>query len=182
MTGGTPRPDPRDTGERIIALDVGAVRIGVAVSDPTGSFAQGVSVLAAGGDWMEDLGDRLGEYRAGAVLIGMPRRTDGTDGPEAERMKLVAGDLAARFPNVRVIPWDERFTTTMAAQAMLEADVSRKDRRGKIDKVAAVILLQHYLDSLRGGASVPAGQCPPGGGSPRGAQKGGNRRFKNQPS
>jgi putative Holliday junction resolvase len=152
MTDVTPRPDPRRTGERIIALDVGTVRIGVAVSDPTGSFAQGVSVLAAGGDWMEDLEDILREYRAGAVLIGMPRRTDGTDGPEAARMKLVAGSLEERFPDVEIIPWDERFTTTMAAQAMLEANVSRKDRRGKIDKVAAAILLQSYLDSLRGGS------------------------------
>ncbi|MDR3353714.1 MAG: Holliday junction resolvase RuvX [Synergistaceae bacterium] len=155
MTDETSRSGARG---RIIALDVGAVRIGVAASDPTGSFAQGVSVLAASEDWMGGLEDILEEYRAGALLIGMPRRTDGTDGPEAARMKLVAEALARRFPYVEIIPWDERFTTTIATQAMLEADVSRKNRRRKVDKVAAVVLLQSYLDSLRGGGGMDANQ------------------------
>lgn len=144
---------------RIVALDVGTVRIGVAASDPFGSFAQGLTVLAAKGDWLEELAEILRRYDAGTILIGMPRRTDGTDGPEAVRMREVAAKLAARFPNVDVVPWDERFTTTIATQALLEGDVSRKDRKTRVDMVAATLLLQGYLDSLRNRAA--AGQTAP---------------------
>ncbi|MDR1483140.1 MAG: Holliday junction resolvase RuvX [Synergistaceae bacterium] len=167
MADELPRSNPRAVKGRIVALDVGAVRVGVAVSDPTGSFALAVSVLAAKGDWMADLTGILKEYQADAILVGMPRRTDGTDGPEADRMKLVAEDLASRFPRVDIILWDERFTTMIATQAMIEADVSRKKRRDKVDKVAAVVLLQSYLDYLRGDCVVSAAQDQPSGGDSR---------------
>jgi putative Holliday junction resolvase len=152
---------------RIVALDVGTVRVGVAASDPTGSFAQAVSVLAAEGDWMAELAGILEEYRADAILIGMPRRTDGVYGPEAAGMKLAAEGLASRFPQAEIILWDERFTTTIATQAMIEADVSRKKRKAKVDKVAAVVLLQSYLDYLRRDCAGAAVQDQPGGGGPR---------------
>ena len=136
--------------KRILALDVGSVRIGVAISDPLGSFAQAHCVLQAAGPWMEEVASIIGQQDVDTLLIGMPRRTDGTDGPEAERMRKLAEKLAGRFPDVKVVEWDERFTTTIATQALLEADVSRRGRRGQVDKVAATLLLQSYLDAGHG--------------------------------
>ena len=132
---------------RILALDVGTVRIGVAVSDPLGAFAQGVAVMQAQGEWLEELALLIGQYGANTLLVGMPRRTDGSAGPEAEKMQKVIERLKVRFPDLEVEVWDERFTTTIATQVLLEADVSRRGRRKQVDKVAATLLLQNYLDS-----------------------------------
>ena len=136
------------TVKRIIAIDVGSVRIGVAVSDPFGAFAQGIAVLSAAGDWTAELADIVSEYGAKAILIGMPVRTDGSCGPEAESMRRTAEKLAKKFADVQIVPWDERFTTAIANQALLEADVSRRGRKGQVDKIAAALLLQSYLDFL----------------------------------
>ncbi|MDR1915730.1 MAG: Holliday junction resolvase RuvX [Synergistaceae bacterium] len=143
-----------DIHKRIIALDVGSVRIGVAASDPLGTFAQAVAVLRADGAWMEELSGLLEEYGAEKILIGMPVRTDGTEGPEADKMKKIIASLRERFSGFEIIPWDERFTTTIATQALLEADVSRAGRKRYVDKIAAALLLQSYLDS---GKTKPTG-------------------------
>ena len=143
---------------RIIALDIGTVRIGVAVSDPTGTFAQPVCVIRAGPGWMNEFSVIADEYDASAILVGMPVRTDGTDGPEARGMRMVITGIYERFPDLEIISWDERFTTTIATQALIEADVSRASRKRRVDKVAAVVLLQSYLDSMKGqavGSSCP---------------------------
>ena len=135
--------------QRIIALDIGSVRIGVAVSDPLGFFAQGVAVLDAKGCWLSDLAKIAGEYEKPKLLIGMPRRTDGSEGPEADRMRETAKSVQEYFPDLEIEFWDERFTTTIAQQALLEADVSRAGRKKKVDKIAATLLLQSYLDRGR---------------------------------
>ncbi|EHL65033.1 Holliday junction resolvase RuvX [Cloacibacillus evryensis] len=135
--------------QRIIALDIGSVRIGVAVSDPLGFFAQGVAVLDAKGCWLSDLAKIAGEYEKPKLLIGMPRRTDGSEGPEAVRMRETAKSVQEYFPDLEIEFWDERFTTTIAQQALLEADVSRAGRKKKVDKIAATLLLQSYLDRGR---------------------------------
>lgn len=157
---------------RIIALDVGSVRIGVAVSDPLGSFAQGLSVLQAASDWMGELSSLISEYGAYTLLVGMPVRSDGTEGPEAERMREVIQSLSARFPDCRVIGWDERFTTAIANQALIQADVSRKGRKGQVDKVAATLLLQSHLDFISHGARNGADTASVGVASPDGRRKG----------
>ena len=136
----------RDSG-RIIALDIGTVRIGVAASDPTGIFATPVAVLKADKNWMEDLAGIVEKYGAVRLLVGLPRRTDGSEGPEAESVRRVISRLSDRFPDMEILTWDERFTTVIAVSALLEADVSRTRRKGRIDKVAASILLQSYLDA-----------------------------------
>lgn len=133
--------------ERIIALDIGTVRIGVAASDPSGTLANGLRVLDATGGWMAELAEIVREYSASVVLVGMPRRTDGSEGPEAEKMRESIRKIARALPGVEVVEWDERFTTTIAQQALIEADVSRKGRKQRVDKVAATLLLQSYLDS-----------------------------------
>ena len=135
--------------QRIIALDIGSVRIGVAVSDPLGFFAQGVAVLDAKGCWLSDLAKIAGEYEKPKLLIGMPRRTAGSEGPEAVRMRETAKSVQEYFPDLEIEFWDERFTTTIAQQALLEADVSRAGRKKKVDKIAATLLLQSYLDRGR---------------------------------
>lgn len=132
--------------QRIVALDVGSVRIGVAVSDPLGMFAQGVAVLQAEGPWLEELAKILAQYDKPLILIGLPRRTDGSEGPEAAHMRETAETVKARFPELQIEFWDERFTTTIAQQALIEADVSRRGRKQKVDKIAATLLLQSYLD------------------------------------
>ena len=135
--------------QRIIALDIGSVRIGVAVSDPLGFFAQGVAVLDAKGCWLSDLAKIAGEYEKPKLLIGMPRRTDGSEGPEAVRMRETAKSVQEYFPDLEIEFWDERFTKTIAQQELLEADVSRAGRKKKVDKIAATLLLQSYLDRGR---------------------------------
>ncbi len=138
--------------ERVLALDIGSVRIGVAVTDPLGLFAQGIAV------WQVHEGNRkngwrhafeacLRQYDPALVLIGMPRRTDGTYGPEAERITALAEELRAAYPDRRFETWDERYTTTLAQRALLEGDVSRRKRKERVDKIAAALILQNWLDA-----------------------------------
>lgn len=135
--------------KRHLGLDIGTKRIGVAVSDPLGSFAQGVAVLNAKEDWMRALDGLVKEYQVAVIVVGMPLRTDGSAGPEAQKIEALKKVLAERYDDVDVVEWDERFTTVRAEQALLEGDVSRKGRKSRIDMVAASILLQDYLDFLR---------------------------------
>jgi putative Holliday junction resolvase len=163
--------------ERIVALDMGTVRIGVAASDPLGLFAQGVAVLDAAGDWMADLSKIARERNAKKILIGMPLRTDGTDGPEVTKMRRTAEKISECFPDFEILTWDERFTTAIANQTLLEADVSRAGRRAQVDKIAATVLLQSYLDAGRG---TPCGAAemaqPTQNGSPNRRRRGKRRR------
>lgn len=133
--------------ERVVALDIGSVRVGVAISDPLGVFAQGLTVLRVSDGWISELAHVVNEYDAKVILVGIPCRTDGREGPEAENMRKTVERLAKRFPDLDVISWDERFTTVIAERALLEADVSRAGRKKCVDMVAATLLLQNYLDS-----------------------------------
>ncbi|MGQ9531405.1 MAG: Holliday junction resolvase RuvX [Desulfotomaculales bacterium] len=137
---------------RILGLDVGDKRIGVAVSDPLGMTAQGVTVIRRE-DPERDL-ERLGrlarELGVGQVVVGLPRKTDGTLGTAAQ----VVGDFAARLERVLGIPvvlWDERFTSAAAEKLLVSADVRRARRKRFIDKVAAALILQNYLEARRSG-------------------------------
>ena len=90
-------------------------------------------------------------YDPEILLLGIPIRTNGTRGPEALRIEECAEMLGKRYPDVKVQLHDERFSTSMAQQALLEGDVSRKGRKGKVDKVAAALILQSWLDRKAGG-------------------------------
>lgn len=131
---------------RTIALDIGSVRIGVAVSDPLGMFAQGIAVLQAESDWMSELDILVEKYDPEVLLIGLPIRTGGERGPEAERVEELSRSLAGRYPSLSVVLHDERFSTTIATRALIEGDVSRRGRKGKVDMVAAAVILQSWLD------------------------------------
>ena len=132
---------------RTLALDLGSVRIGVAVSDPLGIFAQGVGVWNTEDNWKLALDDCIKKYSPGTLLIGLPVRTTGERGAEAEKILRIAEEIQLSYPDIKVKTWDERFTTTIAEQVLLEADVSRQKRRQKIDKLAAVVILQSWLES-----------------------------------
>jgi len=137
--------------KRTLGLDIGRVRIGVALSDPLGAFAQGIDVLDAGKDWISLVKDMVREREVGVVVVGVPVNTDGSRGPEAERVLGIIERLreAIGDESVEVVPWDERFSTAQAERALLEGDLSRRRRRGVIDKVAASLILQSYLESRR---------------------------------
>jgi len=135
---------------RILAVDPGSKRVGVAVSDPSGTIAQALATVPAAPP--ETLAERLAgiaqEQEAGRIVVGLPRRLDGSEGPEAKSARSLAEELrrAARLP-VELV--DERLTTAQAERAMIDAGTRRARRRESIDQVAATLLLQSHLDRKR---------------------------------
>jgi len=91
------------------------------------------------------LAELIRRHEVGEVVVGLPRRLDGGLGPQAQKVLAFMEDLrpAAKVP---VVPWDERFSSVVAEQALVEGDVSRRDRKALVDKVAAILILQNYLD------------------------------------
>jgi putative Holliday junction resolvase len=141
---------------RILALDVGKKRIGLAVSDPLGLTAQGLGVLDRQ-DWEKDLA-RLLEmarpYDVREILVGLPRHMDGRLGDQAEAILALARALGEAL-GAKVATWDERLTTVEAERVLIAADLSRKRRRRVVDQVAATLMLQAYLDSRQGSELKP---------------------------
>jgi len=134
---------------RILSLDHGTRRIGVAVSDELKIIATPLEYIPA--EPMEKVIERLQqlirEKEVELILIGMPRNMDGTHGPASQ---TVQNFIAALQPHITtpMKTWDERLTSVMANRALLEGNVRRNQRKQKVDKMAAAILLQSYLDSL----------------------------------
>jgi len=132
---------------RILALDVGAKRIGLAVSDPLGITAQGLGVLTRK-DRAEVLAQLLEvarKWQVQRVVVGLPRHLDGRLGDAAPEILELASDLGEAL-GVRVVTWEERLTTVEAERVLLQADLSRRRRRQVLDQQAAVLILQNYLD------------------------------------
>ncbi|HWR44909.1 Holliday junction resolvase RuvX [Sporomusa sp.] len=135
---------------RILALDVGDKTIGVAVCDELKLTAQGVEVIrrtSVAKDFAR-LNELIAQYEIGLVVIGLPKNMNGTIGPRGELVKEFADALVQAAPNVEIKFWDERLSTVAAQKSLIAADVSRAKRRLVIDKMAAVFILQGYLDSL----------------------------------
>lgn len=135
---------------RILALDVGDKTIGIAVSDELLLTAQGVEVIRRTklSEDIARLGTILTQYGADVIVVGFPKNMNGTVGPRGELVRKFTDDLAKFFPGKKIALWDERLSTVAAERALIAADVSRKKRRQVIDKMAAVYILQGYLDSL----------------------------------
>jgi putative Holliday junction resolvase len=135
---------------RILALDVGEKRIGLAVSDPLGITAQGLGVLTRK-NRQTDL-DRLlevaREWQVQKIVVGLPRHMDGRLGSAAPQI-LELVEILQKALEVEVVTWEERLTTVEAERVLLQADVSRKRRRQVVDQLAAVLILQNYLDYLQ---------------------------------
>lgn len=135
---------------RILCLDVGERTIGVAVSDLLLLTAQGVEVIRRTS--LEKDYNRLSEiitqYEVETIIIGLPKNMNGSIGPRGELMQKFAVHLQDTFPQTKVRLWDERLSTVAATRALIAADVSRAKRKKVIDKMAAMFILQGYLDSL----------------------------------
>jgi len=133
---------------KIIGLDVGSKTIGVAVSDDMGWTAQGVSTIVRKGLGrdLEEIKKLVGQYGASEIVVGLPKNMDGTVGEQAEKALFLAEKINKNL-TIPVTMWDERLSTKAATRTLLEADLSRKKRKKVIDKMAAVFILQGYLDS-----------------------------------
>lgn len=133
-----------------MGLDVGSKTVGIAISDELGWTAQGLKTLKIDEEknkfGFDEIGQLIKEYGISQVVIGMPKNMNGTIGPRGEASKRYAEEIGNQF-SVSTILWDERLTTMAAERVLLEADVSRKKRKKVIDKMAAMMILQGYLDS-----------------------------------
>jgi len=135
---------------RILGLDLGDKTIGVAVSDALGYTAQGLKVIRRQNlaKDLKELNKIIDDYQIGKIVVGLPRNMDGSMGPQAKKVYRFIELLREEF-GLPTISLDERLTTKAAEAILLEADLSRAKRKRVIDKLAASILLQSYLDSIR---------------------------------
>ncbi|MBS4215551.1 MULTISPECIES: Holliday junction resolvase RuvX [Neobacillus] len=137
---------------RLMGLDVGSKTVGIALSDELGWTAQGLKTLKIDEEkkqfGFEEIGQLINENQINTVVVGFPKNMNGTIGPRGEASQYYAEELERRFA-VQTVLWDERLTTMAAERILLEADVSRKKRKKVIDKMAAALILQGYLDSKK---------------------------------
>lgn len=146
---------------RILGLDYGSVTVGVAVSDPLGITAQALETITRPAEnklrrTLARIEELAGEYQAEKIVLGFPRNMNHTIGERAERVLEFKAQLERRT-SLPVILWDERLTTVAADRTLMESGVRRENRKKVIDQIAAVFILQGYLDSIAGG-SMPAGE------------------------
>lgn len=138
---------------RYLGLDFGDKTIGVAVSDPFGWTAQGLEVIKrdnpnAFKKPMRRLAEIVEEKEISTIILGYPKNLDNSEGERCVLTKDFEDRLIKRFPKVEVILWDERLSTVAAERSLIQADVSREKRKSVIDKMAAIHILQGYLDKL----------------------------------
>lgn len=146
---------------RILGLDIGDVRIGVAVSDPLGIIAQPHSVVKCSGlkNDIAAIAKLAAETEAVLIVAGLPLNQEGKPGPQAEKVLGFIGQLRNAV-NVEIVTQDERFSTAAAQRMLIEANVSRKGRKQVIDKIAAHHILQTYLDRQRSKRNSPERNAP----------------------
>lgn len=137
--------------KRYMSLDIGDRTIGIAVSDLLGLTAQGVETIRRRKEEedLQRLGELMEQYETKSLVSGLPKNMDGTEGDRCSIVKEFMDKVKETYPDVEVVFWDERLSTVAATRSLIEADVSRKKRKKVIDKMAAVFILQGYLDSLR---------------------------------
>ncbi|MBO5587674.1 MAG: Holliday junction resolvase RuvX [Acidaminococcaceae bacterium] len=134
---------------RIMALDLGTRTIGVAVSDVTGLIANGIETIRRTSPERDfsTLEQLVAQWEIGEIVLGYPKNMNGTIGERAKVSEQFAEELKNRFPGISVVLWDERLSTVAAERVLIDADLQRKKRRKVIDMMAAVVILQNYLDS-----------------------------------
>jgi putative Holliday junction resolvase len=135
---------------RILAVDPGSKRVGLAISDPTATIAQALATVPAepAGTLASRLAEIAAAQEARRIVVGLPRRLDGTRGPEAAAAEALA-DSIRRASGLPVELVDERLTTVAAERSLIEGGVRRAKRRASVDRVAAALLLQAHLDRRR---------------------------------
>lgn len=143
---------------RYLGVDIGKKRTGLAISDPTGLIARPLEVVAGGAD-AAALGRALrpivDREEVGGLVVGLPLRMGGEEGPEAVHARAVGVHLARAF-GLPVQMWDERLSTVEATDRLIEAGLGREERKDQLDKVAAALILQDFLDSRHGPVLEPA--------------------------
>ena len=135
---------------RILGLDYGSKTVGVAVSDPLGLTAQGVEIIRRKSEskqrqTLARIEELAKEYQAEKIVLGFPKHMNNTIGDRAEKT-LEFAEVLKRRTGLPVVMWDERMTTVEANRTLMEASVRREDRKEYVDKLAAVFILQGYLD------------------------------------
>ncbi|MEJ7540596.1 Holliday junction resolvase RuvX [Staphylococcus intermedius] len=137
---------------KIIGLDVGSRTVGIAISDLMGWTAQGLDTLHINEEanelGIDALIDIIQKENVGTVVIGLPKNMNNSIGFRGEASLKYKEALEDRMPNLEIVMWDERLSTMAAERSLIEADVSRAKRKKVIDKMAAVFILQGYLDGL----------------------------------
>lgn len=135
---------------RTMGLDIGTHTIGVAISDELGITAQGLKTLRRKSmeEDFKEIATIIGQFEIENIVVGLPKNMNGTLGKQAEIVLKWIKILIDKIP-VPVVTWDERLSTVGATKILLEADLSRRKRKKVIDKVAAVLILQGYLDQSR---------------------------------
>ena len=137
--------------KRYMSLDIGDRTIGIAVSDLLGLTAQGVETIRRRKeeDDLKRLGELMEQYETKSLVSGLPKNMDGSEGERCNIVREFMAKVQEVYPEVEITFWDERLSTVAASRSLIEADVSRKKRKKVIDKMAAVFILQGYLDSIR---------------------------------
>ena len=130
-----------------LGIDLGSVRIGIAISDELGMIASPLKVMQVSEDETDiaEIASIVESLDVKEIVMGLPRNMNGTYGPAADRVKEFASKLEEKL-DVPITLWDERLTTSQASRILIEADVSRKKRKQVVDKSAAALILQGYLD------------------------------------
>ena len=132
---------------RILSIDYGRKRVGLAVSDPLKIIATALDTVPAA-EVLDYLGKYLARESVELFVVGLPKNLDNTDAESMKDVKPFVGRLQARFPDIPVVWVDERFTSKLAMRAMIDSGVKKSERRKKenTDKISAVIILQSYLN------------------------------------
>lgn len=140
---------------RIIGLDFGSKTVGVAVSDPLGITAQGVEIIRRKSpdklrQTLARIEELIAQYEVGEIVLGYPKNMDGSEGERCEKTKEFKAMLERRT-GLPVALWDERLTTVAADRAMMEAGLDHVERKEYVDEIAAVFILQGYMDARANG-------------------------------
>jgi RNAse H-fold protein YqgF len=142
--------------QRILGIDYGSVRVGLSVSDPLGLIAQPIEAFRNDASLFTHLGQVSARENVTLIVVGMPLNLKGQKAQKAEEVQKFIGRLKEEI-GIKILTWDERFTTTIANQTMLAMGTKKKERQkkdGRIDSMAAAVMLQGYLDSTKHSRSL----------------------------
>ncbi|MGE4214498.1 MAG: Holliday junction resolvase RuvX [Anaerotignaceae bacterium] len=139
---------------RVLGLDYGDKTVGVAVSDPFGWTAQGLEIIKRNSEneYKQSLGrlaELIKEYEVDTIVLGYPLNLDGSVSERCKKTEAYKERIERRFTGISVVLWDERLSTVAAANFLMEAGLNNVQRKGVIDKMAAVYILQGYLNSIK---------------------------------
>lgn len=148
MSSSTIQHLPRPGQSRILGLDVGSRRIGMAVSDPLGITAQGLDTLQRRNKKLDfkRLGEVIAQYEVAEIVVGYPLRMSGMEGVQAEKMQAFADELRKQF-KLPVHLWDERLTSAEANRVLRESEISIQKRGEAVDRMAAMLILQSWMEA-----------------------------------